>query len=387
MTVKRTSWKFGTITIVAISLIAGLGYRYARLQNESRTKPVIAAEAHPVVATSVSAWGRLAPQSDVIPLSAAANQLVACVEQLLVGEGDQITVGQPIAILDSHERRKATVDEAQARVASAQAKLSMVRAGAKPEELAVQQAVIDVHQAELDDAAQQHDRGNSLQSSNSISAEEHAQRVMRWKKASATLIQATLQLQSMKSPREEDVAFAVAEVKLAETSLAVAQADLEQSIIRSSIDGRVLQVHARQGQKIGEQGVVDIGDTRLMHAIAEVYEEDIGRIRIGQSAKIFVPSLKSQLHGKVHRISRIVARKSVFSNDPVEDTDARVIEVRIVLDETDSKLVEGLSNARIHARIDAPALEDTSINATSIETSGMDHPGNLSRHFRRSQER
>jgi HlyD family secretion protein len=210
MTVKRTSWKFGTITIVAISLIAGLGYRYARLQNESRTKPVIAAEAHPVVATSVSAWGRLAPQSDVIPLSAAANQLVACVEQLLVGEGDQITVGQPIAILDSHERRKATVDEAQARVASAQAKLSMVRAGAKPEELAVQQAVIDVHQAELDDAAQQHDRGNSLQSSNSISAEEHAQRVMRWKKASATLIQATLQLQSMKSPREEDVAFAVA---------------------------------------------------------------------------------------------------------------------------------------------------------------------------------
>jgi HlyD family secretion protein len=148
-----------------------------------------------------------------------------------------------------------------------------------------------------------------------------------------------------------------------------------------------LQVHARQGQKIGEQGVVDIGDTRLMHAIAEVYEEDIGRIRIGQSAKIFVPSLKSQLHGKVHRISRIVARKSVFSNDPVEDTDARVIEVRIVLDETDSKLVEGLSNARIHARIDAPTLEDTSIDATSIETSGMDHQGNLSRHFRRSQER
>jgi HlyD family secretion protein len=154
-------------------------------------------------------------------------------------------------------------------------------------------------------------------------------------------------------------------VSLAESSLAVAKADLEQSIIRSPINGQVLQVHARQGQKIGENGVVDIGDTRRMHAIAEVYEEDIGRILLGQSAEVFVPSLKCRLKGTVHRISRIVARKSVFSNDPVEDTDARVVEVRIILGEADSKLVEGLSNARIHARIDAPPIQESSLDRPS----------------------
>lgn len=308
----------------------------------------------------VSAWGRLAPQSDVIPLSAAANQLVACVQELLVAEGDTITQGQSIAILDSHDRRKATVEEGLARVASAQAKLEAVQAGAKPEEIAVQNALIEANQAESDDAKQQYERATRLAATNSISDEDQAQRLMRWKKATASLNQARQQLESLKNPRAEDIAVARAEVALATTSLAVAQADLEQSVIRSPINGQVLQVHARQGQKIGEKGVVDIGDTQLMHAIAEVYEEDIGRIETGQSAQVNVPSLKCDLQGKVERISRIVARKSVFSNDPVEDTDARVIEVRIVLGAEDSRRVAGLSNARIHARINAPPIPSTS---------------------------
>jgi HlyD family secretion protein len=307
----------------------------------------------------VAAWGRLAPQSDVIPLSAAANQLVACVEELLVAEGDPIELGQPIAILDSHARRKATVAEAEARVASAKAKLAAVQAGAKPEDLAVQQALIDAGMAELQDATEQWERGKSLLATRSISDEEHAMRTIRWRKATAVMSQLRSGLDSLKHPKAEDVHFAQSEVGSAEAALMVAQADLEQSIVRSPIVGQVLQVHVRPGQKIGEKGVVDIGDTRIMHAIAEVYEEDIGRITIGQSAEIYIPSLQRHLHGEVQRISRIVARKSVFSNDPVEDTDARVIEVRIALNAADSQLVSGLSNARLHVRIDAPGLPST----------------------------
>jgi HlyD family secretion protein len=208
--------------------------------------------------------------------------------------------------------------------------------------------------------------------SNSISEEEQAGRNMRFKKSNATLNQARRQLESLKNPRAEDIATALAEVKLAESSLNVAQADLDQSVIRSPIIGQVLQVHVRQGQKIGDKGVVDIGDTRIMHAIAEVYEEDIGRVALGQKAEVFVPSLRSTLKGKVERISRIVARKSVFSNDPVEDTDARVIEVRIALDTEDSQRVSGLSNARIHARIDAPDLALPMRASTSKSTMQTD---------------
>lgn len=345
-----------------LALVGGLVLGAAGLalailfMNKKDPSVLKTADAVPAVAERVSAWGRLAPQSDVIPLSAAANQLVACVEELLVAEGDPIVVGQPIAILDSHARRKSTVEESKARLASAEAKLNAVRAAAKPEEIAVQEALIEGAKADFDEAKEQYDRGKSLSATNSISAEEQASRNMRFKKSNAALNQARRQLESLRNPRAEDIAAAVADVKLAEASLNVAQADLDQSVIRSPIIGQVLQVHVRQGQKIGDKGVVDIGDTRTMHAIAEVYEEDVGRIALGQKADVFVPSLQTTLKGRVERISRIVARKSVFSNDPVEDTDARVIEVRIALDTLDSQRVSGLSNARIHARIEAPVL-------------------------------
>ncbi len=348
--------------LVGIALVAVVVFR-SKSPDEHKSKLVVKPEVPP----TVSAWGRLAPQSDVIPLSAAANQFVACVEELMVAEGDTIVVGQAIAVLDSNRRRQAVVDEGKARVTSAQAKLAMAQVGAKPEEIAVQVAMIEANQAEFEDAKQQFDRGASLVGSQSISQEDQAARLTRWKKATASLNQALSQLDSLKNPRAEDIAFAKAEVALAESSLLVAQADLEQSIIRSPIEGKVLRVHARQGEKIGEKGVVDIGDTRIMHAIAEVYEEDIGRVQTGQSADVFIPSLHRRLRGTVQRISRIVARKSVFSNDPVEDTDARVIEVRIALEPEGSELVSGLSNARIHARIDAPPI---AIDAHSVGLSG-----------------
>ncbi len=353
---RMTSTRLAIALLVMLAL-GSIGWALAN--NFLNTKESLAVQIPdevPAVAERVSAWGRLAPQSDVIPLSAAANQLVACVEELLVGEGDPIIVGQPIAILDSHARRKAIVEESKARLASAQAKLNAVKAGAKPEEMAVQEALIEGALADYEDAKQQYESGKRIEVSNSISAEEQAGRNMRFKKSNAALNQSRRQLESLKNPRAEDIATALAEVKLAESSLNVAKADLDQSVIRSPIIGQVLQVHVRQGQKIGDKGVVDIGDTRTMHAIAEVFEEDIGRVALGQKADIFVPSLRSTLKGKVERISRIVARKSVFSNDPVEDTDARVIEVRIALDAEDSQRVSGLSNARIHSRIHASVL-------------------------------
>ena len=48
---------------------------------------------------------------------------------------------------------------------------------------------------------------------------------------------------------------------------------------------------------------------------------------------------------------RLVGRMDVLSNDPVDDTDARVVEVRIRLDKPSSELVAGMSYARIEVLI------------------------------------
>ena len=99
--------------------------------------------------------------------------------------------------------------------------------------------------------------------------------------------------------------------------------------------------------------VMAAGGDAEMHAVAEVYERDIQRVKIGQNATVWVQSSQAQLSGEVVRVGWKVGRKSVLDNDPIRDTDARVVEVRIKLDAASSELVSGLSNARVEVRIES----------------------------------
>jgi len=156
--------------------------------------------------------------------------------------------------------------------------------------------------------------------------------------------------------RQVDVKAAEAEVFQAEASLAVAQEDLRNTQVRSPLSGRVLRIRAWPGERVGDQGILDVGNTNVMQVVAEVYEEDVGKVSIGQTAKVRVPTLGVDLSGAVVSKDLIVSRKVVFSNDPVADIDARVVEVRIRLSADDGPKVAGLSNARVHVVIDVSGV-------------------------------
>jgi len=75
---------------------------------------------------------------------------------------------------------------------------------------------------------------------------------------------------------------------VARAELARAEAELELSRIRAPITGQVLEIHAREGERIESDGLLEIGDTSAMYAIAEVYETEIGGGRGGQRASMWV---------------------------------------------------------------------------------------------------
>jgi HlyD family secretion protein len=120
---------------------------------------------------------------------------------------------------------------------------------------------------------------------------------------------------------------------VARANLARAEAELELSRVRSPVDGQVLKIHAREGERVGLEGIVEIGETASMYAIAEVYETDIGRVRVGQRARISSPALERALEGSVERIGLRIGKQDVLGTDPVADTDARVVEVEVRLDD------------------------------------------------------
>jgi multidrug efflux pump subunit AcrA (membrane-fusion protein) len=129
----------------------------------------------------------------------------------------------------------------------------------------------------------------------------------------------------------------------------LARAELELSRVRSPIDGQVLKIHAREGERVGPEGIAELGETSAMYAVAEVYETDIGRVRGGEKAKIRSPALPHDLEGEVERIGLEIGKKDVLSTDPVADADARVVEVEIRL--LEPELAAALTNLRVEVLI------------------------------------
>ena len=84
-----------------------------------------------------------------------------------------------------------------------------------------------------------------------------------------------------------------------------------------------------------------------MQVIAEVYEADAVKLRVGAPASITLKSNTQQLRGTVAHVRPLVGRKSVLDNDPVSDADARVVEAIIDLTADDCLVVQSLSNAAV----------------------------------------
>jgi HlyD family secretion protein len=304
-----------------------------------------------VLPARVSALGRLAPEGEVIALAPGTGD-GGRVERLYVDVGERLAAGQLVAVLDAYPRREAGVREAAAKVEVAQAKLAQVQAGPKPEDVSAQESLIGRYQAELRAAERDLGRAALLLKKAAIPPQDYDDQSLKYEQARESLCQGRAQLAALKAIRRVDIKVAQTELKEAEAGLAVSEADLRAAEVRSPISGRVLRVHARPGERVGNAGILDVGKVDVMHAVAEVYEQDVGKVRDGQTAKVRVPTLGALLVGRVVRKDLIVGRKVVFDNDPVADTDARVVEVRIQLAPQESSQVAGLSNARVEIVID-----------------------------------
>ena len=150
---------------------------------------------------------------------------------------------------------------------------------------------------------------------------------------------------------QAEATFDKAQVNLAiaRADMARAEAELELAQVRAPIPGTVLRVFTRPGERIGADGVVEIGQTDDMYAVAEVYETDIVRVRKGQRATIMSPALPGPIPGEVEKVGLRIGKLDVLSTDPAARTDARVVEVEIRLDE--SQKVSRLTNLQVTVEI------------------------------------
>ena len=147
-----------------------------------------------------------------------------------------------------------------------------------------------------------------------------------------------------------------ADIKRSEASLMVAQAnfdkakiELEKAVVKSPIPATVLKIYAKDNESVGTTGIMDLGLTDQMYVVAEVDENSISKISVGNRAIVKSDAFQGELSGKVEQIGAQVRKNAVTSSDPSDKQDVRVVEVKIRLD--DSKPVQRLTNLQVKVSI------------------------------------
>ena len=290
--------------------------------------PATAAEDH---LGAVSALGRLQPQDGILHIGIASTPVAvsgSLLSVLYVKEGDDVEAGTLLGITGS-------APVLQARLSQADAELELARQSSAASQSRAEEACVLA-----DVAAREAQRRQQLLAKKLASQEETeaAQGQAEASAASCTAGRAAARV-------------SVSEIEVAAARQAVARTELDRTSIKSPFKGRVLKIMAYPGEFVGVDGLLELGRVDHMYAVAEVYETDIRRVKIGQTATISSAALPTDLTGKVELIRHKVRKQDVVGTDPAADKDARIIEVEILLD--DPEPAKSLTNLQVQIVIDS----------------------------------
>ena len=319
-------------SIVALIVVGG-GYGvFAALRPNHEIDPSkLAAAERGDLAKVVVATGKIQPLSKVEVKSKASG----IVKKLYVDYGDRVKAGQVLAELDkvqleaSLRAAEANYQAAQAAKLSAEATLERNKVDAEGPDVPFLKLTME--------RAEKMYKDGVMSKSLVEDAEKNYQLALN-KQVSAQ--------RNLEVSRAE-IAKTVAQQAQAKAALENAQEDLRNATIISPIDGLVLSRDVNVGDAVssilvlGSQAtlVMTLGDVSEVYVQGKVDEADIGKVYLGQAARIVVESFKDKKYsGKVTKISPLGKEKD----------NVTTFEVRVSISNPNGELKANMSaNAEI----------------------------------------
>ena len=283
------------------------------------------------IARSVVATGKIEPLTKVEVKSKASG----IVEKILVDAGQPVKQGQVLAELDKEQLRAA--------VAEASANLEAAQAALQAAEASYQKNLVDAEGPDVPFLKKDMDRAHDLYTQGLIALNVMQDAEKNYQLALNRQVSAERNAEMSKA----QVAQAKAQIAQAKAALDNAEENLHYATITSPIDGEVLSKDVEVGDAVssilvlGSQAtlVMTLGDTSEVYVRGKVDESDIGKVFLGQTARIVVESFKDKaFQGKVTKISPL----------GVEKDNVTTFEVRVSIQNSSGELRANMSaNAEI----------------------------------------
>lgn len=331
-----------------LPVLAILGLSFAVYMVSQGDKPQLVAP--PVTSPSPSPFpvfvagaGLIEPASEAIAVGTPVSGIVTKIQ---VKVGDRVKTGQPLFSLDDRSLQgQLAVQQAALEVAHQQ--LIRLKAMPRPEQIPAARARVDQQRAIHADQQAQLVRLESLSDPRAVSQDDLAKRRFSVQSAKAQLDQAQSDLDLLLAGSwQPDLAVAQAQVTSAQAAVDQTRIELDRLIIRSSIDGQVLQVKIRLGEfalaGITSAPLMTLGDTQRFHVRVDIDENDAWRVQPQTKAVAFARGNRDiQTPLSFVRFEPYVVPKKSLTGESTERVDTRVLQVIFSFDPANLPLYIG----------------------------------------------
>jgi HlyD family secretion protein len=285
------------------------------------------------------------------------------IERILVAQGDVVTPGQLLAILEGHDQAQAQLGLAEAEKARTNHQRSF-----KKQKLALEREHFDKLQKARTDSSfevlaskQRFEQIGKLYKQllddKNLAPKDRFDIELRYFEAENQKLRGELDVKSIQisqqlTPKQRELEDKELDDKnpdlqILDRQIELARQGLAQTEARAPQGGQILELMSHAGE-VSSGPLLVMGDLSAMAATAEVYQSDVPRLSIGDSATVQI--LDQSLAGKVARIGSIVSRNQIANLDPRALQDRRVVKVTINLQ--DPLLARRLVNMEVDVAIE-----------------------------------
>ena len=343
----------------------------------------------------VSALGKLMPSGGIVSIVGPPGDRV---EKIQVKAGDSVAAGANLVQLASHDDRSEETALIDIQVKEAERQMQAITAArdAKLAEIDEQVAALEVGKGaetkaqglkisylrqQFAAAQSRQERVKGLDTTKVyIGAQEREQIDLAVAQAKTELEAAEggleaskkkneLQQQAAKAQRasaaaEMDLALLRVPIESLKKNLALAKLREKRTMLTAPVAGTVVQIAGNEGDPTGAGPILYLAAGKGMVVVAEVYATDIHKIRAAKRLDKVEIEVSGQalgekivLNGRIageDAIGLSVARNSVVGFSPRSDSDRRVIEVRVALDDESAKTAARFVGLEVDVKFTVP---------------------------------
>lgn len=273
------------------------------------------------ITETVTASGKISPEIEVRVSPDISGEVV----ELFVNEGDSVTRGQVVAKIYAgifaSQRDQAAAGVAQSQAAESNAK-----------------AQLGTLEANLEQAKRQFDRQKKLFEEKVISKAEFEQSELAYKSASANY-----------NAGKEGIKGNLASIQSAQANLKRTDKDMNRAVISAPMSGVVNILNVKKGERVAGNSfsigteMMRIADLRSMVAIVDVGENDIPKVKYGDTAIVTVDAYGSRkFKGLVFKVANPTTSNNSLATASTEVTNYKV-HVRLLLESYQDLIIKGRS--------------------------------------------